>query len=76
MGYFNQALGRRLADDPGQVRVNKIVGNTTSVYEFRVGEDERGTVIGKQGRTLQALRTILDGVAAKERRCAILEILE
>lgn len=69
-------LAKQLVDRPDEVHVNEVAGETTTVYELRVGEGELGKIIGKHGHTIQALRTILSGVAAKERRRAILEIIE
>ncbi len=69
-------LVKCLVDRPDEVEVNEIVGESTSVYELRVGEGELGKVIGKHGHTIQALRTILNGVATKENRRAVLELVE
>ena len=54
-----------LVDRPQEVQVNTIQGNHTMVLELRVAKDDIGKVIGKQGRTAQAMRTILDTVSAK-----------
>jgi predicted RNA-binding protein YlqC (UPF0109 family) len=63
-------------DNPDQVQVNEVVGESTSVYELRVGDGDLGKVIGKHGHTLRALRTILSGIGTKEHRRVVLEILE
>jgi predicted RNA-binding protein YlqC (UPF0109 family) len=76
MKSFIEYLAKRLVDNPDLVQVNEVVGETTSVYELRVGEGDLGKVIGKHGHTLRALRTILSGVATKENRRIVLEILE
>jgi predicted RNA-binding protein YlqC (UPF0109 family) len=65
-----------LVDRPQEVQVNTIQGNHTMVLELRVAKDDIGKVIGKQGRTAQAMRTILDAVSAKIKKRAVLEILE
>lgn len=69
-------IGEALVDNPKQVTVTEIKGNNTSVLELKVAKEDLGKVIGKHGRTAQAMRTILNAVSAKERKRAVLEILE
>jgi len=69
-------IAKRLVDRPDEVVIREVAGETTFVYELRVGEGEIGKVIGKHGRTIHAIRTILSGVAAKENKRVVLEILE
>ena len=69
-------MARALVDDPDAVRVNEVVGEQTSVLELRVARDDVGKVIGKQGRTARAMRSILSAVSMKLRRRAVLEIIE
>ena len=69
-------VARCLVDFPDDVVVKETVGDRTIVIELRVGKDDLGKVIGKQGRTAKALRTILNAASTKlDKRC-ILEILE
>jgi hypothetical protein len=63
-------------DEPGQVRVRAIEGEQLTVFELRVHASELGKVIGKHGRTAQAIRTILSAAGAKLRKRFTLEILE
>lgn len=70
--YISQAL----VDFPDKVEVNEIIGNQTSVIELRVAKEDMGKVIGKQGRTAYAIRTILSVASAKVHKRAVLEILE
>jgi predicted RNA-binding protein YlqC (UPF0109 family) len=65
-----------LVDLPGEVSVNEIGGDYTTVLEVRVAKADMGKVIGKQGRTAQAIRTIMSAAAGKTRKRYILEILE
>jgi uncharacterized protein len=65
-----------LVDRPQEVRVNTIQGGRTMVLELCVAKEDIGKVIGKQGRTAQAMRTILDAVSAKIKKRTVLEILE
>jgi uncharacterized protein len=65
-----------LVDRPQDVRVNAIEGNHTTVLELCVAKEDIGKVIGKQGRTAQAMRTILGAVSAKIKKHTVLEIIE
>ena len=65
-----------LVDQPDQVSVSEIEGESTTVLELKVAKSDMGKVIGKQGRNAQALRTILSAAAGKTRRRYILEIVE
>ena len=65
-----------LVDNPDKVEVTEIIGEQTSVIELRVAKEDLGKVIGKQGRTAQAIRTILFAASAKGHKRAVLEILE
>ena len=67
---------KALVDQPEEVSVNEIGGSHTTVLEVRVAKTDMGKVIGKQGRTAQAIRTILSAAAGKERKRYILEIVE
>jgi len=65
-----------LVDQPEEVSVNEIGGSHTTVLELRVAKPDMGKVIGKQGRTAQAIRTIMSAAAGKARKRYILEIVE
>jgi hypothetical protein len=69
-------MARALVDNPDKVRVSEIEGEQTSVIELRVSKDDLGKVIGKQGRTARAMRTILSAASTKIRKRAVLEIIE
>jgi len=69
-------IAQALVDNPKQVSVAEIRGNHTSVLELKVPKEDLGKVIGKHGRTAQAMRTILNAVSAKQRKHTVLEILE
>jgi len=66
---------RALVDDPDQVRVNEIEGETVAVYEVSVAEEDLGKVIGKGGRIANAIRTIVKAAAMKREKKATVEIL-
>ncbi|HRI08838.1 MAG TPA: KH domain-containing protein [Nannocystaceae bacterium] len=69
-------LARALVDRPDEVQVTEIAGEQTVVLELRVAKDDLGKVIGKQGRTVKAMRSLLSAASAKLRKRAELEILE
>ena len=69
-------MTKALVDDPDQVVVQEVAGEKTTVYELRVGEGDLGKVIGKHGRTIRAIRTLLSAAATKQNKRAVLEILE
>jgi uncharacterized protein len=69
-------IAQALVDYPEQVEVNEVVGNQTSVLELKVAKDDLGKIIGKQGRTARAIRTILSAASAKIKKRTVLEILE
>ena len=65
-----------LVDQPEEVSVNEIRGGHTTMLEVRVAKTDMGKVIGKQGRTAQAIRTLLSAASGKTRKRYILEIME
>lgn len=69
-------IAQSLVDNPDQVEVNEIIGNQTSVMELRVAKEDLGQVIGKQGKTAQAIRTILSASSAKMNKRGVLAIIE
>ncbi len=69
-------IARALVDHPDQVKVEEIKGSQNSVLELSVAKEDLGKVIGKQGRTAQAMRTILSAASAKRRQRTVLEINE
>jgi predicted RNA-binding protein YlqC (UPF0109 family) len=69
-------VSRALVDHPEQVEVAEISGEQTVVLELRVAKEDLGKVIGKQGRTVKAIRSILSAASSKLRKRADLEILE
>ena len=69
-------IAKVLVDKPDEVRVTELEGKQTSVIELRVAKEDLGKVIGKQGRTARAMRTILGAASTKMRKRTVLEILE
>jgi uncharacterized protein len=69
-------IAQALVDNPEQVTVSEVEGNQTSVIELKVAKEDLGKVIGKQGRTARAMRTILSAASAKVKKRTVLEIIE
>lgn len=69
-------IARALVDQPDQVSVAEIKGSHSSVLELRVAKSDMGKIIGKHGRTAQAIRTILSAASGKTGARYVLEILE
>jgi predicted RNA-binding protein YlqC (UPF0109 family) len=69
-------IAQALVDNPDQVEVSEVEGNQTSVLELSVAKEDLGKVIGKQGRTARAMRTILSAASAKIKKRTVLEIME
>ena len=70
-------IAQALVDQPDQVSVNEIDSGSTVIYELLVSKGDIGKVIGKEGRTAQAIRTILRGaVGGKTPKLPLLEIIE
>lgn len=71
-----ETIAQALVDKPEDVSVNEIDGPHTSILELKVAKSDIGKVIGKQGRTASALRTILNAVSAKAKKRSVLEIID
>ncbi|MBI9112048.1 MULTISPECIES: KH domain-containing protein [Desulfovibrionaceae] len=69
-------IAKSLVDNPDDVVVTEIEGEQTSVIELKVAKEDLGKVIGKQGRTARAMRTLLGAASTKVRKRSVLEILE
>ena len=69
-------IAKSLVDNPEEVSVTELEGEQTSVIELKVAKEDIGKVIGKQGRTAKAMRTILGAASMKLKKRSVLEILE
>ena len=69
-------IAKALVDQPDVVKVMEVEGERTSVIELSVAKDDMGKVIGKQGRTAIAMRTLLSAASMKQKKRTILEIIE
>jgi len=71
-----ELIAKSLVDTPEEVVVSEIDGERTIVFELRVATNDIGKVIGKQGNTARAIRTILSAAGSKLGKRCVLEILE
>ena len=69
-------IAKALVDHPEQVRVIESDGERTTVIELKVATSDLGKIIGRQGRTAKAIRTVLNGASTKIGRRTVLEILD
>lgn len=76
MKQLIEDIAKALVDEPDEVEVTEVEGEQTTVLELRVAPDDLGKVIGKQGRTARAMRTLLGAAGTKLDKRVLLEILE
>ena len=69
-------IAKSLVDSPDQVEVREAEGEQGAVLELSVSHEDLGKIIGKQGRTARAIRTLLGAVSAKTKKRVVLEIIE
>ena len=69
-------IAKSLVDKPDEVNLQEVIGEKTTVLELRVAKEDLGKVIGRQGKTARAMRTILNATATKLKKRAVLEIIE
>ena len=71
-----ELIAKSLVDKPDNVQVSQLNGEQTSIIELKVAQDDIGKIIGKQGRTAQAIRVILGAAGMKLKKRFNLEIIE
>ncbi len=76
MREFIQFIAKHLVDSPEQVILDQEEKDGKIIFRLQVGQSDVGKIIGRKGRTAQAMRTLLGAVAAKEGKRAILEIAD
>ncbi|MDH5679811.1 MAG: KH domain-containing protein [Nitrospinota bacterium] len=67
---------KELVDHPDEVEIEEMTGDKVTTLELRVAQDDLGKVIGRRGRTAGAMRVILSAAATKQKKRAVLEILD
>ncbi len=76
MKDFVKNIVQSMVDNPEQVEITEVKGSQTTVLELKAAKEDIGKVIGKKGRNVRAIRTILDAASAKLKKRTILEITE
>ncbi|MSN25566.1 MAG: KH domain-containing protein [Geobacter sp.] len=71
-----ETIAKALVDDPAQVNATEETEEETLVIKLTVAKEDMGRIIGKEGRTAKAIRTILNAVSTKDNKKAILKIVE
>ncbi|MCI5642445.1 KH domain-containing protein [Chlamydia suis] len=76
MKEFLAYIVKNLVDKPEEVHLKEVQGTNTIIYELTVAKGDIGKVIGKEGRTIKAIRTLLVSVASRDNVKVSLEIME
>ena len=71
-----EMIVKALVDNPDKVKVTQLDGEQSAILELTVAPEDMGKVIGKQGKTAKAMRTILSAASAKVHKRTVLEIIE
>ena len=74
--FESEYISKTLVDHPEELRITEIEGERTIVFELRCNPEDVGKIIGKSGKTIGAVRTLLSTVAARQNRRAVLEVVE
>lgn len=69
-------VAKALVDYPSQVEIKEVEGERTKILELKVAETDRGKIIGKEGRIIKAIRTIINAASAKQSKRVSVEIIE
>ena len=71
-----ESIVRLIVEHPGHIRLTELFGKQTLIFELRCHADDVGKVIGKSGKTIAAIRTIVSSAAQKDGKRAVVEIVE
>jgi predicted RNA-binding protein YlqC (UPF0109 family) len=71
-----ESIAKSLVDAPNEVQITEIDGEKTMIFELRCNAKDIGKIIGKSGKTVGAMRTLLSSIAAKQGRKAMLEVVD
>ena len=71
-----QHIVRALVDHPREVSVTEVQGDKTTVFELRCHAEDIGKVIGKSGKTIGSVRTLLSAISSREQRRVVLELID
>jgi predicted RNA-binding protein YlqC (UPF0109 family) len=76
MRQLVETIAKALVDDPGQVKASEEMEEETTIIKLTVAKEDMGRIIGKEGRTAKAIRTLLNAVSTKDSKKAVLKIVE
>ena len=76
MKQLVETIAKALVDDPNQVKATEELEDEATVIKLTVAKEDMGRIIGKEGRTAKAIRTLLNAVSTKDNKKAILKIVE
>jgi uncharacterized protein len=76
MKQLVETIAKALVDDPTQVQATEEMEEATTVIKLTVAKEDMGRIIGKEGRTAKAIRTLLNAVSTKDNKKAVLKIVE
>ncbi|WP_372796390.1 KH domain-containing protein [Pontiella sp.] len=76
MKQILESIAKSLVDSPNEVQITEVDGEKTIIYELRCNAKDVGKIIGKSGKTVGAMRTIMNSMAAKQGRKAMLEVVD
>lgn len=65
-----------IVEHPEAIKLTEVTGDKTTIYEVRCNKEDLGKVIGKSGKTVGAIRELLNALAARHGRRAVLEVVE
>ena len=71
-----ESIAKSLVDAPNEVQITEVNGDKTIIFELRCNAKDVGKIIGKSGKTVGAMRTILNSMASKQGRKAMLEVVD
>ena len=71
-----ETIVKSLVDHPQQVKITEVIGEKTAIFELRCNAKDVGKIIGKSGKTVGAMRTLLNSIAARQGRKAMLEVVD
>jgi uncharacterized protein len=76
MRQLVETIAKALVDDPNQVKTSEEMEEDTTIIRLTVAKEDMGRIIGKEGRTAKAIRTLLNAVSTKDSKKAVLKIVE
>jgi len=76
MKQILETIAKSLVDAPNEVQITEVSGDKTIIFELRCNAKDVGKIIGKSGKTVGAMRTILSSMAAKQGQKAMLEVVD